>query len=84
MLSSELDDAGGVVTSEFDSFIAEEQKNRGIILKQERLWREEQEQEAKKYERGSSSAGAEEPGRRPKKPANPKEKARVKGKTADG
>ena len=45
------------------------------------------EQEAKKCERGTGSGGAEEgggPGRRPRKPAEPKVKARAKAKTGDG
>ena len=82
MLSSELDDTGGVVTTKFDAFIAEEQKNRGIILKQERLWRDEQEQEAKKYSRGAGRAGTEDGAgaetRRPKAKAKPGARASAK------
>ncbi|CAK0826058.1 unnamed protein product, partial [Prorocentrum cordatum] len=81
---SELDETGGVATSKFDDFIAEEQKSRGIILKQERLWRERQDHESKKRGRGAAAAGSDEgKGRQPTKPA-PKEKARAMAKANRG
>ena len=73
MLSSSLDESGGVVTSKFDAFVAEEQKSQGIILKQERLYREEQESEAKKYERQGDDKGPR---------ADTKAKAKAKAKAA--
>ena len=75
MLSSSLDESGGVVTSKFDAFVAEEQKSQGIIMKQERMYREEQESEAKKYERQSDDR------ERPPK-ADPKGKVKPKPKAA--
>ncbi|CAK0878561.1 unnamed protein product, partial [Prorocentrum cordatum] len=75
MLSSSLDESGGVVTSRFDAFVAEEQKSQGIILKQERMYREEQESEAKKYERQGDDR---ERGSR----ADPKGKVKPKPKAA--
>ncbi|CAK0909779.1 unnamed protein product [Prorocentrum cordatum] len=75
MLSSSLDESGGIVTSRFDAFVAEEQKSQGIILKQGRMYREEQESEAKKYERQGDDR---ERGSR----ADPKGKAKPKPKAA--
>ncbi|CAK0788625.1 unnamed protein product [Prorocentrum cordatum] len=77
MLSSSLDESGGVVTSKFDAFVAEEQKSQGIILKQERMYREEQESEAKKYERQGDDR-ERGPGADPKGKAKPKPKAAAK------
>jgi hypothetical protein len=52
-LSNTFDSSGGVVTSDFDRHIAEIKKSEAIILKQDRLWKEEQDHEAKKASRGS-------------------------------
>eukprot|EP00969_Alexandrium_andersonii_P361136 15456917-Alexandrium_andersonii.AAC.1 len=49
MLSFQLDESGGIVTSKFDAFVAEEQKSRAQILKQERMWTEERDAEDRKY-----------------------------------
>ena len=48
MLSTALDESGGVVTSKFDEYVATEQKNTATILKQQRLWREERDHEVKR------------------------------------
>ncbi|CAK0870115.1 unnamed protein product [Prorocentrum cordatum] len=71
MLRSSLDESGRVVTSKFDAFVAEEQRAQGVILKQGRLCREEQESDAKKYD----SLGDD---RRPPK-LGPKAKAKPNG-----
>ena len=42
MLSIALDETGGVVTSEFDRWLAAEQKDQATIMKQYRLFAEEQ------------------------------------------
>jgi len=47
MLSSALDETGGVVTSKFDEFVAKEQKQQAEIMKQHRLWNDEQEHDTK-------------------------------------
>ena len=57
MLSSSLDETGGIVTSKFDAHVAEEQKNRALVLKQERLWGEE----SQSLERRYGGKGAEDP-----------------------
>ncbi|CAK0839441.1 unnamed protein product, partial [Prorocentrum cordatum] len=49
-LSSSLGESGGAAASRPDAFVAEEQKAQGIILEQERLFREEQQSDAKKCE----------------------------------
>ena len=41
MLSSAIDETGGIVTSKFDEFVANEQKVAANILKQQRLWHDE-------------------------------------------
>ena len=48
MLSTALGESGGVVTSKFDEFKANEQKNTAATLKQQRLWREERDHEVKR------------------------------------
>ena len=48
MLSSTLDESGGIVASKFDQYIAEEQKTQSTILKQMRLWKEESTHEGDK------------------------------------
>ena len=52
MLSTALDESGGVVTSKFDEYVANEQKNTATILKQQRLWREERDHEVKRADAG--------------------------------
>ena len=41
-LSHSFDECGGVVTSDFSKFIADEQKSEAMVMKQHRLWHEEQ------------------------------------------
>ena len=53
MLSTALDESGGVVTSKFDEYVANEQKNTATILKQQRLWREERDHDVKRADAGS-------------------------------
>lgn len=47
-LSYSFDEAGGVVTSSFAKFVAEEQKAEAVVLKQHRLWQEEVEADEKR------------------------------------
>ena len=47
-LITAFDDTGGVVASGFDEWMASEQKNEALILKQSRLWNEEQTSENKR------------------------------------
>ncbi|CAK0814760.1 unnamed protein product, partial [Prorocentrum cordatum] len=49
MVSSRLDDSGGAVTTKFDAWVADQQKARGTVLKQERMYRGEADHEDKKY-----------------------------------
>ena len=46
-LSHAFDESGGIITSKFSRHIAEEQKAEAQILKQQRLWIEEQDAENK-------------------------------------
>ena len=48
MLSSALDETGGIVTSKFDEYVAKEQKAQAEILKQQRLWHDERVNDAKR------------------------------------
>ena len=41
-MASTFDETGGVVVSGFDKYVAEEQRTTAMILKQTRLWSEEQ------------------------------------------
>ena len=70
MVSSRLDDSGGAVATKFDAWVADQQKARSTVLKQERMYREEAEHEDKKY-RSEQRDEARPP--RPK--AKPKSKA---------
>ena len=47
-LAHSYDETGGAVTSKFARYIADEKKNEAVILKQTRLWQEEQDSEKKK------------------------------------
>ena len=47
-LSHSFDETGGVVTTNFAKFVAEEQKSEAIVMKQNRLWHEELDAESKK------------------------------------
>eukprot|EP00974_Lingulodinium_polyedra_P098710 9566594-Lingulodinium_polyedra.AAC.1 len=74
MLSSQLDESGGIVTSRFDAFVAEEQKSRAQVMKQQRMWAEERQHEDKK---------SQQPG--PKPVNDPKGRGRGgKGGRGDG
>ena len=70
MVSSRLDDSGGAVATKFDAWVADQQKARSTVLKQERMYREEADHEDKKY-RNEQRDEARPP--RPK--AKPKSKA---------
>ncbi|CAK0862369.1 unnamed protein product, partial [Prorocentrum cordatum] len=70
MVSSRLDDSGGAVATKFDAWVADQQKARSTVPKQERMHREEADHEDKKY-RNEQRGGARPP--RPK--AKPKGKA---------
>ena len=48
MLASALDETGGVVTSKFDEWVAQEQKTKAVIMKNTRLYTEERDAEAKR------------------------------------
>jgi len=56
MLSSTLDESGGVIASEFDQWVASEQKVQATIMKHNRMFSEEQVAENKKQNQ-SSHAG---------------------------
>ena len=43
-----FDETGGAVTTNFAKFVAEEQKSEAIVMKQNRLWHEELDAEAKR------------------------------------
>jgi hypothetical protein len=47
-LSHSFDESGGVVTTSFAKFVAEEQRSEAIVMKQNRLWHEEIDAENKK------------------------------------
>jgi len=67
MLSSALDETGGVVTSKFDEFVAAEQKTAANILKQQRLWSDEIEQDKRKNNAGDDAQGSAKGGKGKKK-----------------
>ena len=53
-------ESGGVVTSKFDEFVANEQKVAANILKQQRLWTDEAEAERRKEgQHGETSGGGD-------------------------
>ena len=41
-MSNLFDSTGGIVTTEFDKYMAEVKKSEAIVMKQERMWSEEQ------------------------------------------
>ena len=47
-LAHGYDESGGALTSQFAKYIADEKRNEAMVLKQNRLWSEEQEADAKK------------------------------------
>ena len=47
-LQSSFDESGGLLTSEFDKYMAEQQRTAAVVLKQNRLWSEEVDAEKKK------------------------------------
>ena len=49
MMASTLDESGGVVTSKFDEWVAGEQKTAAVIMKNSRMFQEEQAADAKKH-----------------------------------
>ena len=55
-LSQSFDSSGGVITSEFDRHIADIKKGESLVLKQERLFREEQEALSKKKQKDKNKA----------------------------
>ena len=57
MLSSALDETGGVVTSKFGEFVAKEQKQQAEIMKQHRLWNDEVEHDNKDTDNKDSEKG---------------------------
>ena len=68
-LSHAFDESGGIITTKFSRHIAEEQKAEAQILKQQRLWIEEQEAENKakskvKGPKGGGKGAAAEDARR--------------------
>lgn len=54
-LSSAFDSTGGVITRDFDKWVAEQQKTEAVIFKQHRMWREESADAARKN--GPAEAG---------------------------
>ena len=57
MLSSALDESGGVVASQFDMYVSESQRVKANVMKQTRLMHEELEHEAKKGKPDASKKG---------------------------
>ncbi len=57
MLSSALDDTGGVVATKFDQFVADQQRAQAQIMKQSRLVTEELEHESKRGKEGKPPKG---------------------------
>ncbi|CAK0792870.1 unnamed protein product, partial [Prorocentrum cordatum] len=57
MLASALDETGGVVTSKFDEWVAQEQKTKAAIMKNTRIYAEERDAEAKRTAGGSNRGG---------------------------
>ena len=55
-MSHSFDESGGIVTSDFQKHIAEEQKAEAVVMKQHRLWTEEVAAETKK--KGDKNKGA--------------------------
>ena len=55
-LSNSTDTSGGVVTLDFDRYVADVQKADAAIMKQSRMMKEEQEAAAKKKKDGKPSA----------------------------
>jgi len=66
-LSYALDETGGVVTTEFQKHMSEQQKAQAIILRQSRLYREESEADAKASRDGKGGGKGDGPD--PKKKA---------------
>ena len=69
MLSSTLDETGGVIASEFDQWVASEHKVQATIMKQNRMFGEEQDAENKRQgdHTGGSGGGGDGGGGRQKK-----------------
>ena len=61
-LSNSLDETGGVVTGLFDKWVAQTKSTDATILKQERLWREENANEAKRKAVKGKGKGKDEKG----------------------
>eukprot|EP00971_Amphidinium_carterae_P330408 6463420-Amphidinium_carterae.1 len=62
-LAHGLDETGGALTSTFAKYVSEEQKSQATILKQTRLFREEQDTETKRQQGGGFQAGAKKGGK---------------------
>ena len=58
LMASQLDETGGVVTSKFDEWVAQEQKTQAIIMKNTRLLQEEKDSDAKRLANPKGKAGA--------------------------
>eukprot|EP00974_Lingulodinium_polyedra_P087629 8494473-Lingulodinium_polyedra.AAC.1 len=48
LVATGLDELGGVTTRRFTEWVAEQQKSEAVVLKQNRLWREERDADRKK------------------------------------
>ena len=61
MMSSALDETGGVVTSKFDEYVAKEQKQAAEIMKQQRLWHDERDNDDKNKDKADPTPEAAHP-----------------------
>ena len=60
-MSSALDETGGVVTSKFDEYVAKEQKQAAEIMKQQRLWHDERDNDDKNKDKADPTPEAAHP-----------------------
>jgi hypothetical protein len=66
-LSNTLDDSGGVVASAFDKHVSGLKQSEAFILKQERLWKDEQEADTKRQRERGNHGGGDGNGKKDKK-----------------
>ena len=66
IMATSLDEIGGVVTTKFDEWVASEQKTQAVIMKNQRMWHEERDEELKADASGggggSGSGGGQKSG----------------------
>lgn len=57
MMASTLDETGGIVTSRFDEWVAQEQKTAAVIMKNQRQFVEERDAESRRQDGGDKTGG---------------------------